>query len=247
VRARRLSERLAALGRPRLTPAQERQVAGVLAREYGYQAVYDRPDRRFWRDVLQPMLGEGAPLSPYEVLYLREVLDELMASRREGASVSVSPGLEGSRSSGTYGAAVADARAVRASAVWSHNLSLDHQVGADLTASYDWSRNGGRDREAGWAALTLRHLWVVADRHTLSTFAALSRTYQEEAEAVTLRAFQGVAGMQLVTWVEDKLALVTNVRLGNDQRTYDVDHGTSRGWQWSYRLGVEYALDRLLW
>jgi Tat protein secretion system quality control protein TatD with DNase activity len=56
IRAQRLSERLEALGRPPLSAHQVQQVAQVLAREEGYRIVFDRPDRSFWRDVLEPML-----------------------------------------------------------------------------------------------------------------------------------------------------------------------------------------------
>ncbi len=247
VRARRLSERLATLGRPRLTPGQERQVAAVLAREPGYLAVYDRPERRFWRDVLQPILGEGAPLTPYEILYLRDVLVEVDPARYEGASIGITPGVQGSRTSGSYGASAVDGPSVGANAAWYHNFSLDHQVRATLSGSYRWFRRAGGDWSEGRASLFVSHLWVVADRSALSTGIDLVRTCSEVADAVTRRAFQFRIDSSLRTWLEDKLALVSGVTLSNDQRTYDAAGATSRGWQWSYRLGVEYALDRLLW
>ncbi|MEZ4387955.1 MAG: hypothetical protein R3D98_10365 [Candidatus Krumholzibacteriia bacterium] len=54
VLAARLSERLQALGRPALSRLQVRQVAEALARQAGYQAVFDRPDKRFWRKSWNP-------------------------------------------------------------------------------------------------------------------------------------------------------------------------------------------------
>mgnify|MGYP000337876300 CR=1 FL=1 len=59
IRAQRLSERLKAIGRAPLSPAEIQEVARVLATEHGYRAVYERPDRSFWQDVLMPMLDEG--------------------------------------------------------------------------------------------------------------------------------------------------------------------------------------------
>ncbi len=88
IRAARLSERLQALGRPALTRPQLQQVAEVLARQAGYQAVYDRPDKRFWLEVLQPIVG-GAPLSAAEVYYLRDVLREDLGPRMQGQLASV--------------------------------------------------------------------------------------------------------------------------------------------------------------
>jgi len=51
IRAQRLSERLVALGRSRLTRGQILRVADVLATEQGYRKVFDRPERNFWSDV----------------------------------------------------------------------------------------------------------------------------------------------------------------------------------------------------
>jgi len=86
VRAERLNERLVALGRPRLAPAAIQHVAEVLAREYGYRRVFDRPERRFWSDVLEPLIG-GEPLSVAEVFYLTDVMQENLGTRWQGARV----------------------------------------------------------------------------------------------------------------------------------------------------------------
>jgi len=87
IRAQRLSERLIALDRPPLTSDQVQQIARVLATEQGYRTVFDRPERSFWRDVLEPMLDQENPLSPYEIFYLRDVLAEDIGPRREGVEL----------------------------------------------------------------------------------------------------------------------------------------------------------------
>jgi len=67
LRAKRLSERLVALGRTPLTPDQVMRAAEVFAQVTGYSSSYDRVSRRLWRDVFESVVDPDQPLSIYEI------------------------------------------------------------------------------------------------------------------------------------------------------------------------------------
>lgn len=138
IRAQRLSERLVALGRPALTRDQVLAIASVLATEQGYRTVFERPDRSFWRDTLEPMLDPANPLSPYEIFYLRDVLSEDVGPRTQGAWIQVVANFDESRASSGGQESVSPRRSAGLVASWDHNLNLNHQLrasgGVDLVS-----------------------------------------------------------------------------------------------------------------
>ena len=252
IRAKRLSERLVALGRPPLSAAQVRRIADVLVREHGYRAVYERPDRSFWRDVLEPMLDPQRPLSPFEIFYLRDVMQEDIGPRLQGRRLELGVGyVEDSwHLSGQDRKRVARQALVEATAAW--NPSLNRQVG--VSAGGRWSNEdsdfGQEDQGSLYLALT--YDWILADRCRLASVARTSYLYREADDGRIRRDLHSWLGSQLRFRVEDQVHIVANLGLGFDEWSGTavaggMDASQTNGWRWSYGLGLEYALDRLLY
>jgi len=82
-------------------------------------------------------------------------------------------------------------------------------------------------------------LWNAADRYLLYTSMAFSKrssiTYDNREVDVNFRsAFQ--------VFLEDRISLTTSAGLSYNQDKFDA--GENIGWQWSYRLGITYHIDR---
>lgn len=244
LRALRISERLQALGREPLSAEATQHVARVLAQSEGYNEVYDRSGRRFWRDVLAPLAGGGAPLAPYEINYLQEVSGEVLESRNEGYTADV--GLQFQT----------EARVDRLARVgfgpwlagaWSHNLGLDHQVSLEFDSSYlTYQRHSespyAYPQHQGQAALTARYLWVVADRISLQNSLGGATLYQRlPGPGFVLRD-------QSVTWtgacffrIEDQVTLTPQVS-GTWRRSFYGLGAPEDSRAWQYQLGLTYRL-----
>ncbi len=247
IRAQRLSERLVALGRSRLTRGQILRVADVLATEQGYRKVFDRPERNFWSDVLEPMLEGQDSLTPYEIFYLRDVMSESVGSRWEGAQTGFRAVYQGTDGDSPAGKLIIDERELSIFADWAHNLSLEHQLGAQVSGGYHWQVWNGDKREFGKISVRLFHFWCLADRYSLDTSVSLAGYYTERDEEVNRRNLQTRFDSEFRIYVEDSMTLVTGVMVGNAQLNEPADQGSGHGWDWSYRIGLEYTLDSLLY
>lgn len=253
LRAQRLSERLQALGRPPLTRTQVAAVAAVLAREGGYRQVYERPDREFWRDVLEPMLEPGRPLAPYEIYYLRDVLVEDFGNRRQGERCAVSGSYADYRHDvAGHTETTTRIKGVRVSAVLNRNLSLQHQVG--LTLAGAWSRFGDSDDalSAGTVSWALGHEWNVADRVRISSQAQCEFRYEDYPDVQIRRRLTTELASDARFRVEDAVALVVGLAGGYGHVRSSVDRqdpaeSWSDTWSWEYSLSLEYVLDRFLY
>jgi hypothetical protein len=247
LQAQRLSERLQALGREPLSREDVLRLAGILARMGGYQRVFDRPDRQLWRDVLEPLLGRGEPLSPYEVLYLRDVLQENLGSREEGARVEMSARASRSTTGGNergwstdLGPAI-DAR-------WIHNLSLDRQLALAFSGSYSWGNDSNpmQDKhEQGFGSLSTQHLWVVADRAIWRTSLYGAFNYSEEHGGDSIARVRSL-GLQSAYefYVEDRVSLSPTVDVL--WRRVETGGRYDEFWDWRFNLGLTYDLENLL-
>jgi len=255
IRAQRMSERLEALDRAPLSPDQVQQVAAVLATEQGYRTVFDRPDRSFWRDVLEPMLDEARPLSPYEIFYLRDALTEDIGTRSQGTRLSVIVSYNEFRDDVKDVEFLSVRRYGSISLGWYRNLSLNHQVSAQ--GSLGLSRVSARDDRDDFVDgdVYLRYLWTIADRYRWDNTARFVTDYAErqdvDARLIT-REFRTELGSTFRIFVEDNMAVKASIRASNRQR-YDIVQIDDeleiygRGWTWSYGIGLEYYLDRFLY
>ena len=255
IRAQRLSERLEALGRAVLTPYQIQQVARVLAQEQGYRSVFDRPNRSFWRDVLEPMLDQDNPLSPYEIFYLADVMNEDVGPRRQGTELQGRFIYHEYGSDDFLGNHGQIFRGPGVFFLWTRNLNLDNQL--SLGASVRYATVGGQDYKGEQVSggMDLAHLWTIADRYRLDTSLNVAGYYNErndDTERMINRSIQTTIHSIFRIFLEDSMALSASVlgsnRQGDRDRIAFVDTDQySRTWQWSYGIGLEYYLDRILY
>jgi hypothetical protein len=247
IRAERLSERLDALGLRRLTDAEVQHVAEVIATEYGYARVYQREDRHFWGDVLEPILD--VQLTPYQVYYLSEILNEDVGQRRQGFSVEAEWDYRGYIASVSSQEEDNTSRDRNASLIasWSHNLSLDRQLMAHLGWHYSFRNSGRYDDEYASLVAALEHLWNVADRHTWT-----SRLNYDGDSNISGDSRERSVNLDS-TWnmrIEDQLSLRVNAGLRYYWRkwhsTSPSDHDITHGWNWGYGVSFVYHLDRVL-
>ena len=255
IRAQRLSERLSALGRDRLTAGQVQEIARVLATEQGYRMVFDRPDKSFWADVLSPMLGADNPLSPYEIFYLRDILEEDVGPRGEGFEIVAGAGYNDSKTSGSDSELRAITRGPALDLRWVRNLSMNHQLALGAGVNYfNQSRQGTRvDLATGDIAID--YLWTIADRYRWDTHLGLTGSYQEtgeDGEQVIERNLETLLESQFKVFIENNMSLALSVNGRNTQEYLDIDfqgydERYRRAWQWSYGIGLQYYLDRVLY
>jgi hypothetical protein len=241
IRAERMNERLQALGKPALDRQAVLRVARALAKQGGYGLVYSRPDRRFWEEVLEPVLVEAGSLSPYEMHYLAEALEEYVGNRNQGWSVRATYGFtEGRGHDLGSGDIYQKELGPTLQAHWSHNLSLEHQISLRASYSYQWSDSYGHETEFSLAGLELSHLWLLTDRHRLESALGASHNSRHENR-------MGVAQLnfRFFSRLEDKLSLMTALE-GGYQWTKDPMDREAMAWRWQYQLGLVYYLDKFL-
>ncbi|MEN8007734.1 MAG: hypothetical protein ABFS42_12010 [Candidatus Krumholzibacteriota bacterium] len=251
IRAQRLNERLAQLGRDRLTDVQVRELARVLATEHGYRIVFDRPEKSFWRDVLEPMLGEGGGLSTYEIYYLKDIMEEDIGPRSQGLALTAGLNYRENISENPEREKYSSrSRSLSAYFGWFHNPSLNQQIGTSLRGVYrfsNWRTQQGDDR---YVTGSLRHLWTIADRYRWDNRLSAVWDYHKstnQQEENKSRSFRASFLSQFKIFLEDSMALVAKVNVGNMDLDPGYEHPSRKGWNWSYGLGVEYYLDRFLY
>lgn len=249
VRALRLDARLQALGRDaRFTDEELQDVARQFARTPGYEAVYDRPDKYFWDDLFEQLDDRISPLSPFETLYLSDVLQERIGQRLEGADVAVGALAR----TGTINPSSFDTNVVTgassdvefgvfASGRWYRNVTLRQQLGfnADLAATTDVTAS---DAAALRSTVDGTWLWSVADRFLLDTrlsvdFVAFDAPFALPPYTTRQRY---TAMTDLFVFVEDRVALQVGGR-ANWQNDDSMDWLT-----WNVNVGLSFYLDRAL-
>jgi hypothetical protein len=255
IRAQRLSERLVALGRAPLTANQVLDVASVLATEQGYRMVFDRPDRSFWRDTLEPLLDPDNSLSPYEVFYLRDVMNEDIGTRTQGASIEATAVFNERRSS--YGEDEYNTpwRSAGLVANWSHNLNLNHQLRALGSVMLSSGSGGSRRSENVVGRVELEHLWAIADRYRWDNSLGFRSNYvdvESTVDQAVYRYYETSFDSRFRIFVEDRMAVLASVNVENRQGYGDIwtmvpNQEYERRWQWTYGVGLEYTLDTFLY
>ncbi len=250
IRAARLNERLRSLGHDPLAPVDVIRVAEGLSRQHAYSEVFARPDRRFWTEVLGPVTAQGG-LTPFEMYYLVDVLQEDVGARAEGWRIG---GLVMTRYEHsiwpTWDGEVWQISPVL-NAGWSHNFSLDHQLSARGWLEYRlWETSGdayANRREVVFADLSLEYLWAVADRVVWTTVLRGTRNYGEVEwdDGLSIgRQFTANISTSCAIHVEDRLALRPSVSC--QYHEWDDENGFSIYRDISYALAFSYDLDNTL-
>lgn len=250
LRAERIAERFVALGRPRPSRGQVLILARQIAQRTGYQQSFERPNKFFGPAVLAELVAE-ADLTPFEVLYLLEALDEPLARREEGlrldtrVALSRRTGDELEDESGTE---------IRVLLNWSHNLSLVHQLSA-LAGVSSTERHSteaiapNADRTQEQWTLRGQHLWEIADRFTLISSARYEKQTSEIDGTSDSATNQVAFSTQAHYFVEDHLSLRpsfgwSRTSLDASFMGVDDDEVVSKGWQ--VGVSIAYVRDRLL-
>ncbi len=239
VRAQRLSERLRALGRPGLSRSQVRRVADILAQEWGYRNVFERSEKNFWSDVLEPIFAGQEPLTPYEILYLRDVLVESIGTREQGSQVGLVSIYTSSQWSDEYEVGVFGN--------WGHNVSLAQQFTADAYATYCWNDYDDRSREYARVSVRLAHLWMMADRYDMRTSVIYGNDHYMPSYAANRNNHFIYFEPQFRIYIEDSLALVTSATVNYSSSRIPDESRLEHGWSWRYGISLEYSLDRVLY
>jgi len=243
LRAQRLSERLMALDRPGLSSVQIKEIAQILASEYGYRMVFDRSNRHFWDKVLTPMLEPNNPLSPFEIFYLADTLNEVMGERRQG--LRFNGNFEFQENNGYiyypsgFSNSAGRSRTPNLNRQWYHKRSLTQQIHFSGAWNYSWVNAGGFSYQSGWLDVSLGHLWSLTDRIRVYTdldYRGESYIPEEQrSQIVTLNStFQ--------YFLEDQVSLNVRIGLNHQWARYQTEENLS--WAWTYRLGLDYHLDR---
>lgn len=255
IRALRMRERLRSVAPSSTVSDDEVQAAArQLARRPGYQAVYDRPDKYFWRDFFDAAGLSGH--SPFESFYVADVLREPVGVRREGAELVVGAlgayeeGEDARRRGVVRGEEVSgDALGGFARGRWYRNLSLHHQLGIDVASNYvnfvteprDFDGQVQLNAEGQW-------LWVLADRFKLDTRIRADLLYQHDlyGEGKLRPSNRYLFSSDLLVFVENSLSL----RMGAHVRySYDAvrREGIRRSrFQSGLQFNVQYVLSRAL-
>ncbi|MFB6273299.1 MAG: hypothetical protein ABEL51_10445 [Salinibacter sp.] len=262
IRALRVRERLRTVTPGTSVSDDEVQAAArQLARRPGYQAVYDRPDKYFWRDFFER--AGLSDQSPFETFYVADVLREPVGVRREGAELTV--GTLGAYDAGEdvgsgrvlgrdeiYG----DVLGGFARGQWYRNLSLRHQLGVDVRANYvnhltvpEGTSVTDQGIPDSYVHLGIegQWLWVLADRLQLDTRVRAHLLYRHDLhERGKLRPLNRYRlSSNLLVFVENSLSLQVgaHVRYGYDASNTDVRTARFRS---GLQFNVQYVLSRAL-
>ncbi len=244
IRALRVRERLRAVGADtRLSDNQVQAAARQLARRPGYEAVYDRPDKPFWRDFFE--VAEVPAQTPFETFYVADVLREPVGVRREGAELQVGPlgsynrRLERQEENGRLQERNFQSNSRIGGFVrgrWYRNVTLNHQLGAELNASYATEDGLNTVVEGQW-------LWVLADQIRLDTrlWNYLHSPSDSQARVTSQHGFSS----DLLIFVENSLSFSAGASLQYSRRGYET--GVSRSnFDTSFQFSITYVLSRAL-
>lgn len=246
LQALRMSERLAATGRAPLGTESVEKVASVLARAGGYEAVFDRPDRRFWDDALKPLVGDGAPLTPFELFYLRDARVEALGNRLEGWSLGAQLFLSQDM---TAGRTPVVRTSVVAYGTWYHNLTLEHQVSAGGSVQHFHRNHGGSApdeiRQQETIGLYVEDLRIIADRTAWrNSLGGSLFIWSDTADRRTYHNRSASFTSQLDYYIEDRVTLSPGFRWNWGHFESGFARSESRGW--SLNCALSYALGRKL-
>lgn len=254
IRALRMRERLRVVAPGTSVPDQQVQAAaGQLARRPGYRSVYDRSDKYFWRDFFETI--GGSQQSPFETFYVADVLREPVGVRREGSEFTIGPSgsyerdLRRTEEDGVLEERDFDERGTVggfAHGQWYRNISLRHQLGADVKATYTHfvDSRGPLDHEVG-GTVEGQWLWVVADRIRLDTRLRANLRHRNDSQEDALQSqTRSTLSSDVIVFVENSLRLTAGAEAG-----YEYVETSSRSmseFRTGLRFNVNYVLTRAL-
>tara|TARA_R110000868_G_scaffold259361_2_gene517150 strand:+ start:12283 stop:13734 length:1452 start_codon:yes stop_codon:yes gene_type:complete len=267
IRALRANERYKALGNPSLNNDDLIYAAEHFTRFNGYQQGYDRPLKYFWEDLNTGIDGKLDALDTYDMFYLNDVFNENLGTRLEGYRVSLNAGFSANNSMdrredelnnfSDRNTTVTRNTIINVTAEWYKNLTLDHQISANLITdmylpmekrfSYDW--NYSNNIIFGW-------LWVLNDRFMLNNSASNIFLTQKvkELDQRDRNRFNTNFNSSLTYFIENSLALTANLNIRNNYQhrfktlnpSIDDYSETNSFWDFSLSAGIRYYFNRNL-
>lgn len=189
IRAMRVRERLNTIGKVESWDGETTQrIADEFSRLYGYQNVYDRHQKEFWKS-----LDEYLPdLTPFEAHYMNDVFQEAVGNRLEGYMINFGPRIIRyqdrikSYSDGFLGnmEGVEKFRATYLGLILNgemyHNYSMKGQIGVSAIGSLD-ARSGSKKYNPisgiKQMRLAVDHLYSIADRLLWTANASYSNAH----------------------------------------------------------------------
>jgi hypothetical protein len=244
LRAKRVSERLVALGRPPIESQELRALAARIAQQGGYTSVFDRSQKYFWADLLEEFTV-GNELSAQELLYLLEVFEEAYGLRFQGLRLDAEVELSRRSSSGS-GVSNSGTNLYRpfVAGSWFHNFNLENQIRVEARWSYTEARSDDGDRGAARESVArLGHLLLLTDRWRWKNELIGARTASQNANGGDWSGqWNANFTSNLVVFIEDRLSLVPSVTV--QYRSYDGDLSQDRPeeWSWIASLALEYQI-----
>jgi|GEM_PF-1753780 len=252
IKALRLNERLAALGKSRTLNADEiQQIAQSFAKYWGYDRRYDRSSKYFWEETLKPITALH-PLTPFEQYYLADVTYEKLDDNRSQGWY-ISPTLKYSNTILKYNYTNAikrqDLLGLAVDGTWYHNLSLYHQLHIESEIFYGTElRDEPSIRQEGLFILKLNHLWNVSDRFWWSNSLNTTTEYfkLEGGEDYFDQHYRWQSSLSF--YIEDDLSWYTSFELSLDREEGDLPWKDSlyQYDDWDIRIGLLYYFDRSL-
>lgn len=259
IRAVRLDERLRAVGRDASLGSNDiLSAADQFTRYQGYQATYDRPDKYFWGDMNRATSSALSGVSPYDMMYLTDVLDEAIGSRLQGWEVLTGASFhynnslarKGETETSPLGQVLDRSSDINKSISlflrgrWYQNISLNHQVGifsyinqqypldSSLTLWYASIRVGG-----DW-------LWNVADRWLLRTeFQNIYLRHKRENRFKSWRNSM-ILGSNISYFIENQLAIHARISARLEHSGNNREKLNGRNLSLSFSAGMRYYFAR---
>jgi len=245
VRTLRFQERFAAIQNiPPFNDTQLQFLAHEIAKRSGYERVYDRSDKYFWKSLFEG-IGVESTLSPYEIYYLSDIFKENVGVRLEGWDIS--GGVTWNYSNDELDRRLGGYGQIR----WYKNLNLNHQIGVHVLGSLFNPLSDQTSIEyLGGINLILSYLWVISDRVLWRSdyLAYLDYTkYKEETRHPSSykreSLMQGL-NSDISYYIEDNLRffIKANVALSRQEVFYSK-YQTDR---FALSFGVTFIVDRKL-
>lgn len=250
VRALRVRERLRTVAPgASMSEGQVQTAAQQLARRSGYEAVYDRPDKAFWRDFFD---GVGiSERSTFETFYVADVLREPVGVRREGADLVAGPYgrysrfLERTEENNQLDERSVDRTKIIGGFVrgrWYRNVSLRHQLGVEGRAVYSNPLEGETIDYRLYANVQGQWLWVLADRVRLETNLNTRWDVPRVSRGDDFRTHRHYSGSSdLQVFVENRLSLSVGGNLA-----YSHGEKLNGGSYSNFRTGIQFSVNYVL-
>lgn len=276
IRALRLRERIKAVNADfNLTDQDIQNAAEQITRYDGYSSIYDRPEKYFWQDMDDAVSADLSSLGAFEMLFLTDVLDEYIGTRREGweiiggASFNYSNTLNRDEDHLNNGSSPITDRTLIArktvgpfvSGRWYKNTSLRQQYGVfgDATLYYPIGKQGddsGNITELKRKAIALvgvNYLFNITDRILFTAeFSELyTRTKSETTFDPSTEYTQWRSRLQLATnlnfYIENDLSLNFSVRPTLIHLGLADQEESTRIFRWNIGVGFIYSFGESLY